>query len=853
MPFFKVGSAARGRLGEQRRLVVAAVAVLGAMPLALTLVGTVVVRQFKAEDALRVAVQGSFHHRAVLRDVFTALEDAESAQRGFLLTGEAAYLRPYEAARAAIEPQLRAAADASASDAGERRDAEVISRLARMKMTELARTIGLQRADHGGAALAIVRTGAGLRLMREIRHDIDAGQKTDLARVAAGTAKVAAAARWTVALAIALVGGASVILLAAFYLFVSGFGHLRAAHRRLSEIAIRQGAVLGSAVDPIITLNPSGTVETVNPAGERVFGVEQGAMARRDFANFVRLDRVGSGGFLESIGLGPDTATTSLREGEATRSDGAVFPVEVSFGVMRLDSGRHVVATVRDVSERRAADQMKHEFISSVSHELRTPLTSITGALGLLRGQAAGVLPTPIERLVEIAHSNSERLNRLVDDILDLDKLKSERAPFAKVRFDLHAVFRDAVIELEGYLHKYGVRVALQADAPVWAMGDASRIAQVATNLLSNAGKFSPRGGTVRVAFAVKDDLVQASVHNDGAPIAREFRERIFSRFAQADASDTRSHGGTGLGLAICKEIVDRHEGRIFFKSDAETGTRFFLHLPAAETMAVAAPEPLAEARLRVLICEDDPQVGELLQAVVKAEAGEPDLVYALKQAAAAMRATHYDVALLDLRLPDGDGLDFLRSLPRRDDGPPMPVIVVSADEPRHLDPRLYPVTILDWLEKPIRPGALRGSIRAAFKTVQASRAVARPIILHIDDDPDLGRLVRQLLDATGEVVHAQSLADAKQKLVILEPALVVLDIGLADGSGLSLLPLLVDARGRRIPSIVFSAQIPETPLGESVDVVLTKARASLERLSVEADRLVRRGRDADPARSRAA
>ena len=106
---------------------------------------------------------------------------------------------------------------------------------------------------------------------------------------------------------------------------------------------------------------------------------------------------------------------------------------------------------------------------------------------------------------------------------------------------------------------------------------------------------------------------------------------------------------------------------------------------------------------------------------------------------------------------------------------------------------------------------------------------------------------LRQLLDATGEVVHAQSLADAKQKLVILDPALVVLDIGLADGSGLSLLPLLADARGRRIPSIVFSAQIPETPLVEGVDVVLPKTRASLERLSVEADRLVRRGRDAEP------
>ena len=224
---------------------------------------------------------------------------------------------------------------------------------------------------------------------------------------------------------------------------------------------------------------------------------------------------------------------------------------------------------------------MKSEFVSTVSHELRTPLTSIAGSLGLLAGGAAGPLPEPAAKLVRIAHGNSQRLVRLVNDILDLAKIEAGRIALDLEPRRLRPLVEDAIEANRGFSERFGVRLELdRASADGIALVDADRLNQVLTNLLSNAVKFSPKDAAVTVAIREHDSRLRISVRDRGPGIPEHFRPSVFSRFAQADASDSRQRGGTGLGLSIAKQIVTSFGGDISFETAPDWGTEFHVDLP---------------------------------------------------------------------------------------------------------------------------------------------------------------------------------------------------------------------------------------------------------------------------------
>jgi len=261
---------------------------------------------------------------------------------------------------------------------------------------------------------------------------------------------------------------------------------------------------------------------------------------------------------------------------------------------------RGLLRALRYAIERKRLDRLKDEFVSTVSHELRTPLTSISASLGLLMGKAAGSLPDPIVRLLGIAHKNSERLVRLVNDILDIEKMQSGRAVFNFARVDVKSLVEQAI---EGNLELaegYGVRIRLEdTDAVCDVRADPDRLAQVVTNLLSNALKFSPAQDEVVVAIEEATDVVRISVRDHGAGISVDFMPHIFERFAQADATNVRQNGGTGLGLSIVKQIVDRLGGEVGFADAPGGGTIFHVALPcwgpfdAAKTLdPIIEPSP---------------------------------------------------------------------------------------------------------------------------------------------------------------------------------------------------------------------------------------------------------------------
>jgi PAS domain S-box-containing protein len=293
----------------------------------------------------------------------------------------------------------------------------------------------------------------------------------------------------------------------------------------------------------------------------------------------------------------------AARNGELTgrRKDGTEFPVELGLNPIQTDEGVLVVGAIVDTSERLRIERLKDELVATVSHELRTPLTSIAGALGLLVGNASGTLPGSAVRLLAIAYANSQRLIRLVNTIIDMEKIETGKIIFVSRRIDVRSLVGRSIEASRAFAESHGVRIRLD-DASVAGeiRGDTDWVLQVVANLLSNAIKFSPHGEEVLLAIEQRHDAVRISVRDHGRGIPDAFKARIFERFAQADSSDARTEGGAGLGLSIVKQIVTRLGGQVGFDDAPGGGASFFVDLPVWHQEIAKAPEPDTRPNVQV-------------------------------------------------------------------------------------------------------------------------------------------------------------------------------------------------------------------------------------------------------------
>jgi PAS domain S-box-containing protein len=253
---------------------------------------------------------------------------------------------------------------------------------------------------------------------------------------------------------------------------------------------------------------------------------------------------------------------------------------------------RRLITSLMDIDARKQAEQLKSEFISTVAHELRTPLTSITGALALMRSKAVGPLSEKADHLATIAQDNCDRLVRLINDLLDVEKLEAGKIVFDLQPEDLGALLSRAVEQNMLLAKEHGATIVEEPlDQAVTVDVDASRFDQIMANLLSNAAKYSPPGGTIRIASKIRPGWVRVSVSDQGPGVPAAFRSRIFQRFAQADPS-TRRGKSTGLGLNITKAIVEAHGGTIGFDSEEGRGATFYFDLPLSHAGAVRPRGP---------------------------------------------------------------------------------------------------------------------------------------------------------------------------------------------------------------------------------------------------------------------
>ena len=347
----------------------------------------------------------------------------------------------------------------------------------------------------------------------------------------------------------------------------------------------------------------------------------------------------------------------------------------------------YFVSQIENITHRREMDRLKREFISTVSHELRTPLTSIRGSLGLVDAGVLGALPERVHAMVKIAHQNCERLVRIINDILDIEKIESGKLALQIDNVAVGPLLREALEVNAPYGEKYQVRFILEStpeDTQVRA--DPDRLMQVLANLLSNAAKFSPAGASVRVRAHHVGNRVRVEVQDSGTGIPEEFRARVFEKFAQADGSTARRFDGTGLGLSITRRLLESMGGTIDFTTETGRGTTFYFDLPACEsdahcqapTIRMRIRELRPTMRPRILHVEDD---GDLSQVIAAALAGRAEVVTAstLQTAEERLRAEEFSLVVLDVGLPDGNGLLLLDRLDRLSRS--IPVVILSVSE----------------------------------------------------------------------------------------------------------------------------------------------------------------------------
>jgi DNA-binding response OmpR family regulator/two-component sensor histidine kinase len=488
------------------------------------------------------------------------------------------------------------------------------------------------------------------------------------------------------------------------------------------------------------------------------------------------------------------------------------------------------ILVIRDISARKHSERLKDEFVSTVSHELRTPLTSISGSLGLLAGQWAGELPKSAARLLAIAHTNSQRLVRLINDILDIEKLESSRVVFNLSQVDLISLVEHAIEENRGFAESYGVHVRFDAaSANSEVNADPDRLAQVVANLLSNAIKFSPTGGEVLVAVENKGGVIRITVRDHGSGVPGDFKAHVFEKFAQADGTTSRQKGGTGLGLSIVKQIVERLGGDVGFDDAPGGGTIFHVELPAwDDDIAGEIDLDSDPGAVRILLCEDDRDAAIVLRKALRRSGFAVDFAYTISAGVVRAGATRYAAILVDLKLPGGDGIDLILRIRANADHCDTPIIVIAGDPDRgRSDVRSSHLNVQDWLSKPLDFEHLVLILRGALAPQQPERLR----ILHIDDDHDVLAWVTHALRATADVISADSVASARRALAAERIDAVVLDMALGADSGMDLLPDLRDSLGNALPVIIFANNGAGVPCDEQVRVALSKSNASLERL----------------------
>ncbi|WP_460203195.1 response regulator [Scytonema sp. NUACC21] len=610
--------------------------------------------------------------------------------------------------------------------------------------------------------------------------------------------------------------------------------------RKQAEAELRNlSTALSSAVEGISQFDDQGHYVYVNQAYANMLGYEPEEILGMEWQQTIDpedLEKV-----MATYQIMLDTGKAEV-EARGVRQNGSIFDMQVVM-VKAWDQQQNYngyYCFVKDISHRREIERLKDEFVSVVSHELRTPLTSIRGSLGLIASGVLNTQPEKAQRMLEIAVNNTDRLIRLINDILDIERIESGKVTMTKQICDVTGLMQQSVEEMRAMADKAGVTISIETvSATLWA--DPDRIVQTFTNLLSNAIKFSPPGSTIWFTAEVtgyKENNKQPShvlfkVRDRGRGIPDDKIETIFGRFQQVDASDSRKKGGTGLGLAICRSIVQYHEGRIWAESHTGEGSTFYVQMPSyreAEPVNPSINSNNSNSPL-ILVCDDDPSVRAVMETMLEQRGYRAICAASGQEAVSAAIKEQPDVIFLNLMMPGMHGWETLGVLKQQSQTKDIPVIILSGLMP---DARTAPhPEITDWIVKPPDEQLLFQALEQAL----AGEHSQSMRVLIVEDDLDLAQVLIAMFERYGvETHHAKTGREALRLSQRLLPDLLVLDLALPEVDGFAVVDWLRHHRRLcLVPLVVYCArdlnQFDRERLKLGQTVFMTKGRVTPEEL----------------------
>ncbi|QLE59483.1 PAS domain S-box protein [Nostoc sp. TCL26-01] len=630
--------------------------------------------------------------------------------------------------------------------------------------------------------------------------------------------------------------------------------------KRAEEELRHLSKALESAVEGISQLDTQGHYIKVNPAYANTAGYQPEEMIGMEWPVTVHPEDMDK--MIAAYQQMLKNGKVEL-EARAIRKDGSVFDKQVVM-ITAYDQQQRFIGHycfMKDISDRREVERLKDEFVSVVSHELRTPLTSISGALDLL---ASGVLRADSEdaqRMLNIAANNTDRLVRLINDILDIERIESGKVQITPQTCNAADLMNQSLEIIAEMAEQAEVKISVSSvSAHLWA--DPDRIIQVFTNLLSNAIKFSPPGSIVSVSGELITGENQHKTNrgiNQGkeltTPLANNISEKryvlfrvkdqgrgipdnklqsIFERFGQVDASDSRQKGGTGLGLAICRSILHHHGGEIWAESTLGEGSTFFFTLPIvsgeddegtnqfkiqndARGLANAA---LTKFKMKegdrdkeiiyssppphplILQCDDDPSVRAVVKTMLERQGYRVMTVASGQEAIEQATLNQPDVILLNLVMPEMDGWETLAILKQQPQTQNIPVIILSGVSPE--TSHSIPDDVSAWIIKPPNVNLLCQALEKATAKPQQNIKV-----LIVEDDPDLAQVLIAMFNRHGTTTFsAQTGREAIQVSQNLIPDLLVLDLGLPECDGFAVVDWLRQHQKMcHVPLVVYTAR----------------------------------------------
>ena len=444
-----------------------------------------------------------------------------------------------------------------------------------------------------------------------------------------------------------------------------------------------------------VTLAADGRILYANPAFARLFSTTPKEVVGNHLQQYIQTEDVPIFSALLVRGV------ESSSKGEVRlHIGGAAVPVLMSFSTLELEGPRCASGVITDLREQKrnqesqAANQAKDIFLATLSHELRTPLSAILGWVGLLRESKT---PQMVQRAVEVIERNAQAQAKLIDDILDMSRIISGKVALEMRVINIVAIAKAAIDSLRLAVEAKGIRLSSAFDIDAaWVLGDGERLQQVIWNLLSNALKFTPRGGSVEVTVAGDEYTLRVTIADTGRGIEADFLPFVFDPFRQADGSTTRRHGGLGLGLAIVRNLVEMHGGSVTATSAGEgQGSSFAVHLPRA---VMSTPPHLGligkDARpaegvrpplhgIHVLVVDDQPDTLAFIALSLQKQGARVSTANSATEALSSLAQDPPDVLISDIAMPDDDGYFLIHKLRATEAAKhaeqPLPAIALTA------------------------------------------------------------------------------------------------------------------------------------------------------------------------------